>query len=67
MWLFDLLWFIFTMVTMRGSRLGADRLKRPRLTNDEVCKMITTLVTMVVRAAIPKTFGPVKTSHDHDD
>ena len=58
----DVLQFIFSMVTARGSRFGVDGPKRPWLTEDETYEMITTHVTMAVMEVVQKMFVSIKTA-----
>lgn len=50
------------MAITRSLGSGADGLKKPGLTDSEICEMITTQMTMAVMEAILRMFGSVKTA-----
>lgn len=58
----DVFLFFFNMAITRGSGSGDGGSKRPGLTDDDICEMITTQVTMVVWEAILEFFGSTKTA-----
>ena len=53
--------FNFSLVTTRGPGFSVDGLESPGLGKDEICELITTYVTLVVRVAILEVCGSIRT------